>query len=70
MRLSICANCLENGATPVQVGPEKGRQYDAYRDTIDLCLACKNALLSADFNVIHARYNRTRNITLGAQGER
>lgn len=70
MRMSVCSNCLNNGASPVPVGPEKGGQRDPYRDTVDLCLTCKNALLSGDFTVLHHRYTDQRTITVGAQGER
>lgn len=70
MRISICANCLENGATPVSVGPEKGHQFDPYRDTIDLCPKCRAALLAGDFNTVASRFTRERTIHVGAQGER
>ena len=70
MRITLCLNCLENGAQSVSVGPTKGSQMDPYRDTVDLCPICKKALLEGDFATLAARYTRERTIRVGAQGER
>lgn len=54
-RMTLCLNCLNPGAIPVEVGPEKGNQRDPYRDTLDLCDICASALVNADFATLADR---------------
>lgn len=70
MRITLCLNCLETGASSVSVGPNKGHQMDSYRDTIDLCGVCKTALLSGDFAALAFRHTAERTIHVGVQGGR
>lgn len=67
MRITLCLNCLETGATAVAVGPDKGHQMDSYRDTLDLCNVCAVALLGGDFHALAERHTIERTITVGAQ---
>ena len=67
-RLSLCLNCLDVGASPFPVGPEKGSQRDPYHDTVDLCTFCKSALSAGDFEALARRHTTTRTITLDSQG--
>lgn len=69
-RLTLCLNCLNSGANPVSVGPQKGHQLDPYREQVDLCEPCKTALLAGDFETLASRHTNERTITLGAQGGR
>lgn len=59
-RLDLCLNCLEAGAIRTQVGPEKGHQFDPYREEVPLCEICRGALLSGDFGLLAERYSATR----------
>lgn len=68
-RVTLCVNCLESGAAPVAVGPDKGNQFDSYRDTIDLCFICKDALYAGDFETLASRHTNERILRVGAQGE-
>ncbi len=58
--ISLCLNCLSAGARPVEVGPQKGVQIDPYREAVDLCDACRNALLGGHFDVLARRFQRSR----------
>lgn len=69
MIISLCNNCLETGAYPVEVGPPKGNQYDSYRDEIYMCNSCRAALLSGDFQIISERFRKERTINVGTQEE-
>lgn len=60
--LTLCLNCLENGARPRSIGPEKGNQMDPYRDTIDLCIECWDALSTGKMRVFNNRYRDSRQI--------
>jgi len=53
---------LEAGARPFAIGPDKGGQRDAYRDTLDLCGACGAALTSGDLSTFTIRHAETRTI--------
>lgn len=70
MTIRLCLNCLSTGANAVAVGPDKGGQRDSYRDTVDLCLECKAALLTGKFHVLATRHKVERTIRVDAQGER
>jgi hypothetical protein len=70
MRITLCLNCLATGAKGIEVGPTKGPQMDPYRDQIDLCDICRDALLTGDFHTLSTRHTAERTITIGAQGER
>lgn len=58
----LCQNCLGDGATPVEVGPTRGPQMDPYREQIELCAACKEALLAGDLSTFHSHYTDERTI--------
>lgn len=53
--LSLCLNCLERGASSIEVGPEKGSQRDPFRETLNLCDTCSSALLAGDFATLADR---------------
>ena len=64
--LTLCLNCLQPGASAIQVGPDKGTQRDPYRDSVDLCDTCQAALLNADFATLADRQADVRTIKRSA----
>jgi hypothetical protein len=60
--MHLCLNCLAVGARPFAVGPDKGGQRDAYRDTIDLCGECSGALATADLSTFTIRHAENRTV--------
>lgn len=65
--LTLCLNCLSPGASAVEVGPEKGSQRDPYRDALDLCDLCRDALLAGNFSLLAEQQADQR--TIRASGE-
>lgn len=60
--INLCANCLQDGAVGVDVGAEKGTQRDPYREAVQLCPTCAEALSRGDFEAIHERFAESRTI--------
>jgi hypothetical protein len=66
MQLTLCLNCLQaDNVSDVEVGPEKGSQRDAFRNTISLCEICESALLNGDFATLADRQADERMIKRG-----
>jgi len=66
--MRLCLNCLDLGAKAVNVGPEKGNQYDSYTETVDLCEQCERCLLTGDFAGLVSLYAAERNVTRPSVG--
>lgn len=63
--MKLCDNCKGIGEktgswpeaiTAYPVGHEKGTQRDPYHETVDLCIACRQALSSGNFHELQSRY--------------
>lgn len=63
----LCNNCLEVGAKAVSVGPELGNQRDPWRMEVYLCDPCAEALESADFSQLAARWTSERTVAQEAR---
>jgi hypothetical protein len=66
-------NCLSTNQDPeiangairsVPVGAEKGNQYDSFRETVDLCEDCTEALVLGKFVKLAERNRKARTITV------
>ena len=57
-RIVLCLNCLDSSqpVRAIPVGHDKGGQRDSYRETVDLCDLCSNALVKGDFKTLVRRY--------------
>lgn len=62
--MRLCNNCLDSSDSvrAVPVGPDKGSQRDPYRETLDLCPLCRDALISGDLSSFHDFYCSERTI--------
>lgn len=76
MRILVCVNCLAtsqddpplNGPIrPFAVGPEKGTQYDHYRESVDLCEDCAEALVLGNFARLADRNQIERTIKVNGE---
>ena len=56
MGVTLCDNCMDRDARPVEVGPERGTQREPYRNTVTLCSICSAALQRGEFVTLHRRY--------------
>lgn len=67
MMKRLCDNCLitDEDVKGVRVGPDKGTQRDPYWDSVSLCPTCGQALLGADFEMLHDRYASERTVRRG-----
>lgn len=61
--LHLCVNCFDEGATPVDVGREQGNQRDPFRDQIDLCIPCRDALQTGNMTAFHERWEKQKTVT-------
>jgi len=61
-RLNLCLNCLQPGASGIEVGPDIGTQRDPYRESLQLCEPCRDALLSGDFATLADRQADERTV--------